>query len=385
LRSLRILMLLTDGFGGFGGIATFNQNFVNALNASSLVEHVYVLPRLVLEPIGADAIPQSVVYDRNASKGKLPFLIRLCNVGWRSNQIDLVICGHINLLPAAWLLARARGARLALILHGVEAWRSTSSAVVNRLTSLVDAIISVSRYSAGRYLSWSHSLAETIFILPNCIDLKRFVPTPRDPSLVARYGLGSRKVIMTLGRLAPEERYKGFDEVMQVMPALLKTFPELTYLIIGDGQDKPRLEAKARTLGIFNRVTFAGRIPEADKVAHYSLADVYAMPSYGEGFGIVLLEAAACGVPVIGSKADGAQEALLDGVLGKIVDPKNEDELIAAITDALASPQVRVPSPQIHKFSEARFRQRVDSWLETQRAAIGAYHFSNRADAVDQN
>ena len=76
-------------------------------------------------------------------------------------------------------------------------------------------------------------------------------------------------------------------------------------------------------MGLSDRVIFTGYIPESEKIAHYNLADVYVMPSTGEGFGIVLLEAVACGVPVVGSRVDGSREALLDGQLGRLVDPGN--------------------------------------------------------------
>ena len=136
---------------------------------------------------------------------------------------------------------------------------------------------------------------------------------------------------MTVGRLASQERYKGFDEVIEIMPELLKRFPTLKYLIVGDGPDRPRLEAKAGALGLSNKIIFTGYIPESEKVAHYNLADAYVMPSMGEGFGIVLIEAAACGVPVVGSRVDGSREALLDGRLGRLVDPKSPSELLQAV------------------------------------------------------
>src|SRR5205085_1990385 len=129
-------------------------------------------------------------------------------------------------------------------------------------------------------------------------------------------------VILTVGRLVAQERCKGFDEVIEIMPQLVKRFPYIKYLIVGDGSDRSRLEAKAEALGVRDSVVFTGYIPESEKVAHYNLADVYVMPSHGEGFGIVLLEAAACGVPVVGSRGDGSREALLGGRLGSLVDPK---------------------------------------------------------------
>ena len=118
---LRVLMLLTDGFGGIGGIAKFNRDFLQALDGCGMVERVHALPRLIPALID-EPIPESVIYDRTAARGKAAFMLRLVAHAWRDDRIDLLICGHIHLLPAAWLLARLRGARLALIIHGVEAW-----------------------------------------------------------------------------------------------------------------------------------------------------------------------------------------------------------------------------------------------------------------------
>src|SRR5262249_1051198 len=148
-------------------------------------------------------------------------------------------------------------------------------------------------------------------ILPNCVDVNRFTPGERDRSLVDRYGLRSSKVMLTVGRIAAGERYKGFDEVIDVLPKLRQRFPDLKYLIVGDGSERSRLEAQMRIRGLSDCVIFAGRIPESEKVAHYNLADVFVMPSYGEGFGIALIEAAACGIPIVGSSADGSRDALL--------------------------------------------------------------------------
>jgi hypothetical protein len=149
------------------------------------------------------------------------------------------------------------------------------------------------------------------FILPNCVDLGRFQPQERDLVLISRYGLKSAIGMLTVARLATEERYKGIDEVIDIVPRLVRQLPDLRYLIVGDGSDRARLEAKVRSRGLSDLIIFAGRIPEAEKVAHYNLADVYVMPSHGEGFGIALIKAAACGLPVVGSSVDGSREAHL--------------------------------------------------------------------------
>jgi phosphatidylinositol alpha-1,6-mannosyltransferase len=364
VNSVRIVMLLTDGFGGTGGIAKFNRDFLQALDACADVQRVHALPRLI--PVAIDEpVPESVVYDRAAARGKFAFIRRVLAHAWRRGPAELVICGHINLLPAAWLLARLRRARLALILHGVEAW-TRKNAPTGLLMFSVDAFIAVSRHTAERTAAWSKVPAGRFVILPNCVDLDRFLPQPRDANLVERYGFHGSRVLLTVGRLAGRERSKGFDRVIEAMPRLLETFPDLKYLIVGNGDDRRRLQEKARSLGMFRQVIFAGNIPEDEKVAHYSLADAFVMPSHGEGFGIVLIEAAACGVPVIGSLADGSREALLEGRLGRLVDPNNAIELIDAVTTVLATKPARVRNDAITFFDMAHFRARVASWIRAQ-------------------
>ena len=171
---------------------------------------------------------------------------------------------------------------------------------------------------------------------------------------------------MTMGRLAPEEKYKGFDEVLDVFPDLKRTHPSVVYMIVGEGGDRPRLEAKTRQLGLQSDVIFAGKVPEAEKVAYFNTADAYVMPSSGEGFGIVLLEAAACGVPIVGSAVDGSREALLGGRLGRLVDPRSKQDLLSAIREALdrAGPKQRLAD--VETFGEDRFRERVENWFASE-------------------
>jgi phosphatidylinositol alpha-1,6-mannosyltransferase len=368
--TLRVVMLLTDGFGGVGGIAKFNRDFLSALDACAIVERAHAQPRLIPTPI-EEVIPEAVVYDRRAARGKVAFMSRLGGHLWRGRAVDLVVCGHLYLLPAAWLLAKVRRARLALIIHGLEAWGPTRKPLVNLLARFVDALISVSQLSAERFTRWSMVPMGRAFILPNCVDLDLFRPQPRNAALVERYGLQSSKVILTVGRLAAQERYKGFDEVIEIMPQLVKRFPNLKYLIVGDGPDRRRLEEKVRALELSDVVVFAGYIPEQDKVSHYNLANAYVMPSSGEGFGIVLIEAAACGIPVIGSRADGSREALLDGQLGCLVDPKNRNELLQAIIAALENETSPRRSDAIATFDTQHFKNRVADWCGSQLASMG--------------
>lgn len=376
LTEFNVMMLLTDGFGGFGGISRFNRDYLTALDSCGMVTRTLAFPRVIRDRI-EEELPESVVYFRASAAGKSRYFWQVMRGLHLSPEVNLVICGHIHLLPLAYAAAKAKRARLALIIHGVEAWKPTRYPMANMIASRVDAVIAVSRLSAQRFARWSSVASDRIFVLGNCVDLDHFTPMPRDERLAARYGLTGHRVIMTLGRLADRERYKGFDEVLDVLPLLVRKIPDIKYLIVGDGDDRPRLEAKADLLGLNRHVVFAGKTSESEKVAHYSLADAYVMPSSGEGFGIVLLEAAACGVPVIGSIADGSREALLDGVLGQLVDPKNSDGLAETILRVLELNAPRRRPEAIATFSVPEFQAKVCQWTKRQVHAI-----RDRADAA---
>ena len=130
-RFMRVQMLLTDGFGGFGGISRFNRDFLSALNVCPLVERVYALPRIISDPI-EEPIPEAVVYERRAARGRVSYALAVIRHALRGPRADLVICGHINLLPLAWAAARLARARLALVIHGYEAWAPSSHRLSNR-------------------------------------------------------------------------------------------------------------------------------------------------------------------------------------------------------------------------------------------------------------
>ena len=166
-----------------------------------------------------------------------------------------------------------------------------------------------------------------------------------------------RKIIVSMGRLASSERYKGFDEILEALPTLIKREPTLCYLVLGDGDDRSRLEAKAKFLGLADRVHFAGYVDEEEKVDHLRLGDVFAMPGRGEGFGIVYLEAMACGIPVVGSQLDGSKDALLDGKLGTLVNPDDIESIREGLLKALKNPN-QIPAG-VNYFSWENYVQRI--------------------------
>ena len=217
--------------------------------------------------------------------------------------------------------------------------------------------MAISRLTLDRFLAFANYDRDRTSLMPNAIHLGQFGLAPRNVELERRLDVDGRKVILTLGRMDSSERYKGFDAVLECLPSLARRVPNLTYLLAGDGDDRPRLERKAVDLGVADKTRFTGYIKEQEKADLFRLADAYVMPSYGEGFGFVFLEAMACGVPVIGSRTDGSREALLDGELGRLVDPHDLKEIEDAVVAALDEPK-RIPA-RLEYFSYDAFRTRV--------------------------
>jgi glycosyltransferase involved in cell wall biosynthesis len=346
-------------------MAKFNRDFLTALCAHPGCDSVTAFPRLM--PDAPGPLPDKLTYVTEGLRGKVRYVQSLAKRAFGRPKADLLFCGHIHLLPLARLLQLKDRAPLALIVHGIEAWQPTGKSLANHCARRTEVFLAVSNFTKQRFLGWTGLRSEQGHILPNAIATEDFGPGAKDESLVARYGLRDRKVILTLSRLSEYERYKGIDEVLEALPALARKVPNLVYVVAGDGNDRARLEQKAAALRMGDRVIFTGYVPEEEKAAHYRLADAFLLPGWGEGFGIVYLEAMACGIPVVASKLDASREAVRDGELGILVDPKNPAELQEGILQALRRPKGVVPKG-LDYFSLQNFRQRchniVDQILE---------------------
>lgn len=353
-RHIRVLALVTDAYGGRGGIAAFNRDMLAAMSASTAVREVIVLPRLA--PGAIAGVPEKISFRANAIGSKLAYLRSLLALLGGDGRFDLIVCGHINLVPAAKLAAMRLRVPLLLIIHGIDAWTPPRGVLARRLADRVDRVVAVSAVTRDRFLLWAES-KPPVTIVPNPVELDAFGAGPKPDYLLDRYGLRNRTILMTLGRLSSEDRYKGFDEVMRILPALRQEVPRVAYLIAGDGPDRSRLEALARTSEVSDAVIFAGYVAESEKADHYRLADAYVMPSRGEGFGRVYLEALASGIPVVASTLDGGREALLDGELGELVNPDDPADVLRGIRAALARGRGEVPS-RLSVFSPAQNRAR---------------------------
>ncbi|MFN7958109.1 MAG: asparagine synthase (glutamine-hydrolyzing) [Holophagaceae bacterium] len=361
LRGKRILVLLTDAYGGHGGIAQYSRDLLEAICSHPGVQEVVALPRIM--PHRPGPLPSRLTWVTAGLGGKLRYLAAVALTVAKDPRFDVVLCGHLNLLPLARSLAPWVRAPRACFIYGIDAWNPTSSSLANVLAKAFGPTISISEVTLRRYLAWSGAARNRVAILPNAIHLADYAPGPKPAYLVDRYGLQGRKILLTFGRMDCFERYKGFDEVLAALPRLLEVQPNLTYVLAGDGSDLARLSSKAHSLGVADSVVFTGRVPEHEKADHFRLADAYAMPSRGEGFGFVVLEALACGIPVVASTVDGTREAARDGLLGRLVDPEDLEGLCRAAHQALLEGPGQVPEGLDH-FAFQSFTNRTHRLLE---------------------
>jgi glycosyltransferase involved in cell wall biosynthesis len=209
--------------------------------------------------------------------------------------------------------------------------------------------------------------------LPNTFDHNRFNIAGKPTHLLERYGLKSEQpIILTVNRLSLCESYKGYDKVLEALPQIRKAIPNIHYVIVGKGDARPHIEQLIRERQLQDCVTLTGFIPDAELCDYYNLCDVFAMPSKLEGFGIVYLEALACGKPTLGGNQDGAIDALCHGELGALVNPDDVEALAQTIIQILqktySKPLLYHPQELRQKvidiYGYERFKQTLTQYLE---------------------
>lgn len=212
-----------------------------------------------------------------------------------------------------------------------------SSRVRSRLRRFLlrraDGVIAACRYARDRAVEGGVE-PEKIRVITPGVDHVVFSPGPVSQAVIERHGLAGKKVLLTIARLLP---HKGQDMMIRILPRLLTRHPEIVYLIGGTGPCRASLEALAREGGVENHVIFAGFIPQDEVVEYYRACDLFVMLNREvdgvslEGFGIVFLEAAACGKPVIAGNRGGVRDSVIDGMTGFLMEPENEEQIFEKI------------------------------------------------------
>jgi phosphatidylinositol alpha-1,6-mannosyltransferase len=237
---------------------------------------------------------------------------------------DVTLSAHIVASPAAAIIRRAFGARTAQYFHANEIGGKPRLAAF--AARRADVVIAVSSYTASLIHATGAAPADLRLIPPG-------VEIPMDTAAER----SQRPTLLTIARL--KDSYKGHDVLIRALALVRERVPEVELVVIGDGPLRGELEQLAVSVGVERAVRFLGTVSDEQRDRWLRRADVFTMPSRlpsnglaGEGFGIVYLEAAAYGKPIVAGNVAGALDAVADGESGLLVDPTDP----SALADALA-------------------------------------------------
>lgn len=289
------------------------------------------------------------------SSNPLARLIQILVLGFhafaivRRERIEVIHIGLLHLGPIGFAIHRLLHIPYVLYLHGGEMAVYLRFAPVRAVARAVVAtartVVVNSRFTRRQYEDLGMVNPRTE-ILTVSTDVERFRPDLDASWIRMKYGLDGAKIILTVGRLVQR---KGHDVVLRALDRVAESVGNIRYLIVGSGPEETRLRDVARTLLSTDQVIFIGQATDDELPYLYAACDVFVMPSRAlpvrdgvEGFGIVFLEAGACGKPVIGGRSGGMADAVDDGVTGILVNPTDVGEVANVLTRLLITPQEAV-------------------------------------------
>lgn len=375
LRQKHIHLWLPNIFGFRGGIQAYSSFLLKALQSLNFngIYDVFLKHDTHLSSDFYFLIPTQFHFCGNwpLSLRTPAFVSQIIGSGLRQRP-NLIISTHLNFTMAAYWLKRLVGIPYWTVAHGLEAWDIQRPALKAAL-HYADQIIAVSSYTRDRLLKEQNLDPNKVCVLLNTFDPHRFVIGAKPAYLLEKYRLEPEQpIILTVSRLCRSESYKGYDKILEGLSQIRQVIPNVHYIIVGKGDDQSRIEQLIHQLQLQECVTLAGFIPDPELCNYYNLCDVFAMPSKLEGFGIVYLEALACGKPTLGGNQDGAIDALCHGELGALVNPDDINEIAQTLIQILQGtyPNPLIYQPEalrqkvIEKFGFEQFKQTLGSHLE---------------------
>ena len=253
----------------------------------------------------------------------------------------VVLANHPNLAPVATAM-RLLSPRLRVVVmtYGIDVWETLPPL---RRASLrrASAVTSCSTFTAQKLVSVQHVNSDRVFHIPLSLDPEFMELAESAPGLPPPQGFPEGRIVLSVGRWAANERYKGLDHLIQALPELQRRVRNVYLVAVGDGDDRPRLEALARETGVADSVIFLRGLSRPDLVACFARCDVFALPSAGEGFGYVFVEAMALGKPTIGGAHGGTPDIIQDGDTGYLVTHGDVARLATVIGKLLQDDSLR--------------------------------------------
>ena len=364
----RCIVLATDAFGT-GGIERATRTLVRTLGERFGADRVGVLS---VWGGGAD-LPARILRRGRRSGGGRPVSLaeRAAYAAsavrqarrWRRRLV--VVACHPHLAPLAVAAGRVAGARVAVWCHGDEVWGPLRPSVRSALRR-ADLVFAPSRFTAEQAMRWA-GLDREPTIVPHAVP----------PGVQPRRAAPVAGRVLAVARLEPHDRYKGIDTLIEAWPKVLVSHPDAELVIAGDGADRGRLERLAVDRSRDGRIRFTGRVGDEALQELYRTAELFALPTSatvgpnaaGEGFGLVFLEAAAAGLPVVAGRSGAVPEVVEDGLTGLLVDPADPDAVAKAIATLLGNRELRTRmgraarSRARERFSYDAFGDRIETLL----------------------
>ncbi|MDF1658883.1 MAG: glycosyltransferase family 4 protein [Verrucomicrobiales bacterium] len=330
------LVLVPELFRKSGGVQRYSLRFIESLDrilgvrvtVISINDRYEDFPQAFLEGRKVMTCGESKGWRRKAA---------LINSLRLSKQHSSVFSTHPNPSPLLACMKRFTGKPFLSVAHGIDAWRPSRHLKFGLRHS--DLLLPVSHFTAKKLDNALLNHLPPVKVLPNMVESETF--HPGDLSIPWRRRLGLAKsdiLILTVCRLDSTERGKGYDLVLEAMPELVRKNPAIHWVVGGCGNDLKRLQDKAANFDIHDHCHFLGFVEDEELPDLYRSADLFILPSRKEGFGIVFLEAAASGIPVIAGNEDGAVDALAGGKLGSLISPDSSESVLTAIEKELKKP-----------------------------------------------
>jgi len=373
----QFVLVFPNMFGFKGGIQVYSAFLLQAWQQLYPEAQYDVLLKYDREiPLSHDFLPQTRFWGFGRFPRWMQSLLLALTLMKLSLQKppQLMICTHVNYSVVFHWIKQWLGIPYWVVAHGTEVWDISEPGLQKALYH-ADRVVAVSEYTRSRLLKEQDLRTEQVVVLPNTFNPGRFEIKPKPQYLLERYGLSPEQpVILTVSRLGRSARYKGYGILLEALVLLRQQIPNIHYVLVGKGDDRPWIKAKIEALDLSSFVTLTGLIPDEELCDHYNLCDVFALPSKGEGFGIVYLEAMACGKPVLGGNQDGAIDPLAGGKWGSLVDPEDVEAIANTLYQIL---QKKYPNPQFYQptslrnyviqtYSPDQFRHQLNSLLSLQ-------------------
>jgi len=370
---MKVLVLSTRYFG-LGGAEAYTRLLVRAAAESGAQVDILSLLGGSAEDGRGCGRYLGDLGDRSTRWTHGRFLARALRLG---GGYQLVICAHVAVAPVGLLLSRAFRVPYLVVGYGIDVWGPLGALRRTALRRAAQVIV-ISRFTGGMVTAVHGVPPARIRIIHPAVD-PALLALASSAGGAAPPRNGGPLTLLTVARLSAQERYKGLDTVIGALPEVARAAGPVRYVIVGGGDDEPRLRALARERGVADAVTFVGHTDAAGLAARYRESDIFVMPSLceqrpdgwaGEGFGIVYIEAAAFARPVVAGQGGGAPEAVQDGVTGLVVDGRSAEAVAGALVRLSQDRTLRARMGEAGRrwvqaqFTYDRFRRDVERAIE---------------------